>query len=197
MIYSFNPLRSPLATSLELKKSIDVRQITLLLVCTCFIWCNGIGLASDNKGPVSEEYVKALYIIQLTQFVSWPEEPAKHRICHVGDDSQGANLVQVRQELDLKDYIDIQQKDLLSDLKNCTVLYISKYAEFEAQQILFKISDTSILTISDTKNFIDDNGDIGFVKVNNNIKIEINNNRLRQKNIIADSDLLNIARRVL
>ncbi len=153
--------------------------------------------ATGHEKSYSEEYIKALYIVKLTQFIVWKIQPPTIDICVVGSDSFGASLVQISQNQGLSEHLRIQEKNLVSDYKNCEILYISRYAEFEASQILFKVSQLPILTVSDINRFIDQQGGIGFTDVGNSIKLEINYTTIKQQGILVDTEILEMAKRVL
>lgn len=156
-------------------------------------------MAEGDKPPSHDpEYIKALYLVNLSQFISWENSEDALKICVVGDDALGAKLVQITENSGLSGALNIQSKNLSSTFDSCNILYISETAEFEMQQILYKTSShRSIVTVSDVKDFIYQKGTIGFVSIDNTIKIEINNSLLKEKGIFVNSELLEIARRVL
>ena len=155
--------------------------------------------ASEKETPLySPEYIKALYIVNLSQFAIWDSSDIKKfTICTVGNDELDANLNQVIQENNLSAILFIKSMHLTSSFEKCNMVYISSAADFELPQILYKTKQHQIMTVSDTQNFIDRSGGVGLVAVDEAIVMEINNSLLKEKGILLNSELLDIARRVL
>lgn len=146
---------------------------------------------------LSSEFVKASYLINLSQFVSWEKRKHPIEICVIGTNDINAQLTQIAINANLEDVLEIQSKDWSSSFDSCSILYISETAEIKLPQILYKTSSYPILTVSDIENFISQNGAIGFVETDGTIKIEINNSLLLKKGISVNSELLEIARKVI
>ena len=62
---------------------------------------------------------------------------------------------------------------------------------------LRKVKETSVLTVGDMENFIEQNGIISFVKENNKIRFEIRLNQAEKQHLKISSQLLKLARRVI
>ena len=139
------------------------------------------------------EYIQALYVVRLHQFVYWQHKPNIYDLCISGPDDLGATLVQVSAKLNLYKQLNIKQKSLVSDFSECEILYISKYSEFELSQILYKIKELPILTVSNTDKFLERGGMIQLQTNKNTIGLEINNTKAQKNNIRLSSKLLEMA----
>ena len=170
----------------------------LLAVCITLFSAISTPAADDEPSEsYNEDYIKALYLINLSQFVSWENTEQHLEICVVGGAELNAQLFQISKNTGLSNVLAIKSRESSSDLKSCNIVYISQTAELEIQQILYKVSTYPILTVSDIKDFINQDGMVGLSSINNTIKIEINNTLLKKKGISADPELLEIARRVI
>jgi len=139
------------------------------------------------------EYIQALYVVRLHQFVYWQHKPKIYDLCITGPDDLGATLVQVAATLNLHKQLNIKQKNLVSDFSECEVLYISKYSEFELSQILYKVKELPILTVSNTDKFLERGGMVQLHTNKNTIGLEINNTKAQVNNIRLSSKLLEMA----
>jgi len=174
-----------------------LRKMFLLLGCLGLLAKIAPSFAQDRSSSFkSPEFIKASYLLNLSQFVLRASKKPISNICIIGSDDLTAQLNQILQDAGIQDLISIHSKTLLSELESCDILYISEAEEFTVQQILSKIENKPILTISDMKKFIQKGGMIEFVEIDKNIKLHIHNTLARNHGLIIDPNLLNIAWRV-
>jgi hypothetical protein len=145
----------------------------------------------------SDAHIKAAYILKLISFVDWPPNSTVHDICVVDSDLIGSALALAQESSSNFHDLSISRKDPTSNLKNCQVVFIGESATDQIGHIIFSVSKFPILTISDSEEFIDRGGMIGFVKNDNRIAIEINKRTALENNLMVSSKLLQIARRVV
>ncbi|UZE97131.1 YfiR family protein [Alkalimarinus alittae] len=166
----------------------SVVQIAILLLLTL----------SATVQARSENDVKAVYLYNFIKFITWPEEPTNSsiNICIYGDNpfgiqSQKLNTLKVRNRP-----LQIIYPNKI-DLPNCTVVFIAPSEEVFTGELLARINNSPILTISDIENFTEKGGMIGFIKLGNVVKFDINLKKARETNIQISSKLLELANHVI
>lgn len=88
-------------------------------------------------------------------------------------------------------------KDNEPTLRACHVLFYCNSEKNYLAEHLRKVKETSVLTVGDMENFIEQNGIISFVKENNKIRFEIRLNQAEKQHLKISSQLLKLARRVI
>ena len=78
----------------------------------------------------------------------------------------------------------------------CHIIYISESRGSDYKKIIKNINNSSVLTVSDIVDFASSGGMIGFVRVKNKIKFEINIEKSIQSNIKYRSQLLEVAEKL-
>ena len=152
---------------------------------------------SNAEQAITQEYIKASYLINLSQFIYIENNPNIEHICIIGTPELNAHVTQILKETGLSNKLKTSQLDWSSDFSLCQLLYISETAELKLKQILYKASTRQIITVSDVNSFIHQGGAIGFSELDSTITITINHTLLKEKGISVSSELLEIAREVL
>lgn len=153
------------------------------------------GARAENHS-YTDAHIKAAYIFKIQDFVLW-ENKKKKFVCIIGSDLVGFTLAQIQQSSPALQNTQILKKTGSSSFDDCSVLFIGENQTENLGRILFSISEKNILTISDTKDFIEKGGMIGFINKDSKIKIEINLKNAKSRNIEISSKLLEISHRVL
>lgn len=79
-------------------------------------------------------------------------------------------------------------------MKECQILFISTPEKEIMLEILSKIKDRPILTVSETNDFCQSGGVINFIAVNNKIRFEINVEAAKRSDLIISSKLLKLSK---
>jgi hypothetical protein len=149
---------------------------------------------------VSKEYqVKAVFLFNFAQFVTWPstaftqpDEP--FRIGVLGDDPFDDFLDEtVRGEKVDGHSLLIQRYGSVADVKNCRILFVSRSENGKMESILAGLKDKSILTVGDTEDFIRKGGIIRFITEANKIRLRINLEAAKSANLTISSQVLRLA----
>lgn len=108
---------------------------------------------------ISREYqVKAAFLFNFTQFVTWPPETFTNTgepfcIGILGDDPFGAFLDEtVRNEKVNGHPLVIQRYHSTEDIKACQILFVSRSESGQVKRILTDIKGRNILTVGDIVN---------------------------------------------
>jgi hypothetical protein len=148
-----------------------------------------------QSASYSDAHVKAAYILKLESFVEFPEKNSVSRICIVGDDLIGSSMAQIAsgKQSDFK----IDKVFPSSSFEGCRMVFIAESVEESLGQILYTLSKRSILTVSDIKGFVNKGGMIGFVNMNDRVKLEVNTKPALDSGLVISSKLLEVAYRVI
>ncbi|MFD2229197.1 YfiR family protein [Alkalimarinus sediminis] len=146
----------------------------------------------------SENEIKAVYLYNFIKFITWPQESASENIniCIYGDNPFGAQTEKLSTLKARNRPLQIIYPDK-TDRPDCSVVFISPSEEKFADELLNRINDHPVLTVSDIENFTNKGGVIGFIKLGNVVKFDINLKKARASNIQISSKLLELANQVI
>ena len=149
----------------------------------------------ELRGP--EYQVKALFLFNFAQFVTWPSPQPSDTpfvIGIVGDDPFNSYLDEtVRGEKVNNQSLTTQRFRRGRDPRNCNILFISQSERDRAADIVSNLKGRSVLTVSDIDGFADLGGMIELFTENNKIHIRINLEAVRAANLRVSSKLLRVA----
>ena len=149
----------------------------------------------ELRGP--EYQVKALFLFNFAQFVSWPStqpSDAPFVIGIVGDDPFESYLDEtVRGEKVNNRLLTTQRFRRGRDPRNCSILFISQSERDRAAEIVSSLKGRSVLTVSDIDGFANLGGMIELFTEKNKIHMLINLEAVRAANLKVSSKLLRVA----
>ena len=138
--------------------------------------------------------VKAAYIYQLTHFATWPNTPSLadevFSICVLGSNGIYNKLAPLNSHQEKNRTLNVRRAKNLTDLKNCNILYIGKSERHRLPAIINQTRGKPILTVSSMPNFATGDGIIGFVTIDNKIRLEINRSAAQRAKIKFSAKLL-------
>lgn len=175
------------------------RCAILTVVLSVAIVSTARAVASDNK----EGLVKAAFIYNFVKFVEWPGDKAISKqsninICTVGDDgvSQAGSVFSAASTPSLK--LTLRPLDnWRSAAGDCHILFISRLEDAQINSIIANLKSLPVLTVSDSRNFVERGGMIGFVVSDNKVKIAVNMKAATAAGLRVDAQLLEIALKVI
>ena len=145
----------------------------------------------------NESKIKAAYIYQLTHFVTWPEISGSTKttftICVLGKDSISKELAPLNQRKNGALTFKVSRPKTIQDSSNCNILYVAKTEKRRLKSILRNSSNKPILTVSSIPGFITKGGIIGFVILDNKVRLEINRATACHADIELSAKLLEVA----
>jgi hypothetical protein len=153
-----------------------------------------------------DNQIKAVFIYNLTNFVTWSEKKSgektsnlqpEFQICLLGgdpfkrfiDEAVGGESVN-GQPIVVKRY----KKIFDLKLDTCKILYIDRKLFGNLAEILESTEDKKILTVGDTPGFAEKGGMINLVRKKRHIKIEVNLDSVKKSGLKLNSKLLQLAR---
>jgi len=172
------------------------RFVAAWLIVSGLISNGGLAVADDGK----ESLVKAAFIYNFVKFVEWPDGKSIGKlsnidICTVGTSSidNAANVFKAASTAKLKLTL-VQEKDWKSAASHCHIVFAG---DSDSQQVIAGLKSQPVLTVSDTDNFAENGGMIGFVHSDNKIKIVVNTKAITGAGLRVDAQLLEIALKVI
>ena len=170
-----------------MNKCVNPKWLVILLIA---ISCNSVGFANE---PQSLEYkLKALYIVRLAKFITWPENPQKNsfRICI---DSSDKVAVQLRKTTETE--INGRKLEIIdppSDytITQCDFLYLSE------GKVDLSLAYFPIFTISSQADFAEQGGMIEFYIDLGKVRMKANLAAANKAGIKLSSKLIRLLKTV-
>ncbi|HTD69952.1 MAG TPA: YfiR family protein [Gemmatimonadales bacterium] len=169
-----------------------LRAITaLLLVCAARL--------EAQAAKASEAQVKAVFLFNFAQFVDWPPEAVP--------DSQAPLVIGILGGDPFGDFLDatvrgerrgarpfvVQRYQRVEDITRCDILFINRSAGAQPEEILARLKNRPILTVSDADRFAERGGMIRFVTDRSRIRLQINPEAAEAAHLTISSKLLRVA----
>jgi len=172
--------------------------ICVLLIALSVLF---VSTARAQVIKVGSEYkIKAAFIYNLAQFTEWPADTLakldeNFSIGVLGTNPFDDYLDEIAQEKLLKKRkIEIIYSDSIRDIIKCQVIFISASDKTVIREILQKIKDKSILTISDQTEFTQMGGIVNFINVQGKVRFAINIDAADRAKLRLSSNLLKLAK---
>lgn len=140
--------------------------------------------------------VKAAFLYNFTKFVEWPSTAFpdnSFRLCVLGEDPFGRSLMSLtNQEVAGRKLTVIRAREM-ETLEGCHLLFISRSERGRLPAILSEVRDSPVLTVADTKGFLDDGGVINFTLEGSKVRFEISQQAAERAGIRISSKLMRLA----
>jgi uncharacterized protein DUF4154 len=154
------------------------------------------------EGAASEYDVKAAFLYNFTKFVEWPpsafqSDRSPLRLCVLGDDPFGESLRALAGEELAGRKLFVLGAGSMADPAGCQILFVSRSESGRLREILAAVRGDPVLTVGDTKGFLEQGGIINFIREGSKVRFEINHQSAEQAGIKISSKLLRLATRVV
>ncbi len=161
--------------------------------------CALVALAALAQEPFSDLEVKAVFLYNFANFVSWPsasgpDRAKPFRYC-VLDDEIAPVLQAALNNESVDGRIPVVQREVAADLTECQVLYVGKGRLHDpAVWVLVREASTAhVLTVSDLEGFETRGGMIALVRQDRRIHPRINIDTVERSKLRISAKLLNLA----
>jgi len=146
----------------------------------------------------STEYrVKAAFMYNFSRFVQWPPaangQAGDFTLCILGHDPFGETLNSLAGKLVHDQVLEIRRIDNPALIDSCQLVFIGRDNSSNLGNILSRLGERPVLTISDLDDFTDKGGIIQFRLVDNKVRFDINIDAARRAGLNISSKLLSLA----
>lgn len=177
-------------------------------------WLAGFILAATCLGQtasepaISSQAVRAALILQLVNFVEWPEAPKDEiQVCVLGDEPLAASLrfTLAGQERSNSGgaggtprpvVVSLSRLKSGPDTRVCHVMAVGDYDERQVRAYLAGQQSRSVVTVGSSEDFLRQGGMVRFHVTGGRIAIEVNMGPLERSKLRVSSKLLRLARLV-
>ena len=171
------------------------RWLAPLLVLAALLAAPAV-LPSQTAG---EYDIKAAFLYNFTKFVEWPSDAfpdGSFRLCVLGDDPFGRSLMELTSQEVAGRKLTVVRAREMEKVEGCHVLFISRSERGRLPAILSEVREAPVLTVADTKGFLDDGGVINFTLEGSKVRFEINQEAADRAGVKISSKLMRLATRV-
>jgi hypothetical protein len=151
---------------------------------------------------VTESALKAAYIYNFAKFTEWPAgvvlaaEPLA--LCVLGDTNVGDALKRAVKDRELGGHsMAVSQPAMgaTGPQPTCHVMYVSGVSAGQAAEVIARVRDVPVLTLSDVEGFTDRGGIAQFFFENGQLRFTVQLESIKRARLRISSRLLSLARR--
>ncbi len=172
----------------------------LVLVPGLSLWWHS---TSADAQQLSDYQVKAAYFYNFAKFVQWPQrqlsEPVTPiRFCILKDRlfETELNRIVKGKSISGRAIEVVQLNDPVQSL-NCSALFINAVQEKESKHLMEILRGSSVLTVGETEEFLQDGGIIAFVLEKDRVQFEVNRRAATDAGLYVSSKMLSLAKKVV
>ena len=147
-----------------------------------------------GPGP-GEGEVKSAFVLNFFKFVEWPasafsspEDPILLTI--LGNDPTATSLAYLDGKKVSGRRVDVRRVPNLAALERCHVLFVGASEKAKLVQVLGAVQRWATLTVADFEGFVGRGGTIGFVRQDDRVGFEINEEAARKVGLKVNAKLL-------
>lgn len=178
------------------KRGSSLRLATSLLLLCVLLFTGQVCAAKDN---FDEYQVKAAFLFNLTNFVSWPEssfnnDESPFIVTILGNNPFGGNLQRLldAEEISGRKII-LKQIDSIMELTATHLLYINPRLQRKMPGILEQTQIPGLLLVSDYPGFCETGGTVNLLINKKRVQLEINKTTATQNQLKFSSKILRLA----
>jgi len=176
----------------------------LVIICSTIFLILVLLFQSLSFESVNINELEAVFIYKFLSFVYWPKKQKNITLCVIDRTSLKDYLLSFNgYHLETQNLIirtlplnNINKPQLEKEINKCEVLIIDKSIK-NIDNIISKIKDKKILTISNQQDFIKKGGIVEIFTKNNKLRFKINYSLAKKSGIRISSKVLRLAEQVL
>ena len=176
--------------------------------------------AESDSAPGREYQIKAAFLYNFIKFVDWPKEKMADSnepiiIGIIGKDPFGRvfepiknkkvknRIVVIKRFKSFEEIKKLGEHDKaefdrnINYLRKCHLLFVCSSEKDKVKEVLALVKDHSVLTVADTKGFLESGGTINFLMEDKKVRFEINVTAAKKSKLKISSKLLRLAKRVV
>ena len=169
---------------------------TVSSIVTTFAVVLLLGLNSAQGQEVTKaDKVKAAIVFKLTKFISWPEKKQTLALCIIGQGAINSEIHKSNHKFSLGRRISVTHKKPSASLsKLCDLIYIHNTKSAAILEVINKLQDKPVLTISDSQNFANQGGVIELFRAGSRIRFAINQKVVQNIGLTINPQLMGLAK---
>lgn len=170
-------------------------RLAVLFLCLIF------SLRIFAEEPAPEYQIKAAFLFNFAKFVDWPPKAFPQTnspviIGVLGKNVFGHYLEDTIRDKEVKNHrFEFKEFTSVNDAVNCHILFISPTLKDNLPKILAVLHNSSVLTVSESDQFIQAGGMINFTIEENKVHFQINDDAAKKAGLRISSKLLSLAAR--
>jgi len=155
--------------------------------------------AYAQTGGLSEDQIKAGFLLNFLRFVQWPDasyvtRSAPISVCIVGHNSMSAVLSEAVSGKEVDGHaIRVKLTKASDDLRTCHLVFVGSADERHTSQILDSLKGNSILTVGEYSSFAKSGGMLNFYTEENKVKLEMNLDAATRANLRISAKLIAVS----
>lgn len=154
-------------------------------------------IESDASEVTKADKVKAAIVYKLTKFITWPEKRQTLALCIIGSGAINSELLKINHKFSMGRRISVTHKTPTAPLeKLCDVVYIHNTKMDRISEVINKLQNKPVVTISDSQNFVYQGGVIGLFRTGSRIRFAISHSATRNAGVSISSQLMGLAKTV-
>jgi len=181
-------------------RSLRYRQLLQWAVGILFL--AGILLPSAPAAAgIGESDVKAAFVLNFLKFVEWPasafpspEDPIVLSV--LGSDPTAGSLASLDGKMVSGRRVVVRKIPALSALERCQVLFVGASEKAQLERVLGAVQRWPVLTVADFEGFAGRGGTIGFVRQDDRVGFEINEESAKKTGLKVNAKLLYLGKSV-
>jgi hypothetical protein len=146
--------------------------------------------------PVPENAMKAAFVYNFALFTEWPAHTDVINVCIPSGDS----LAYAFDGMEGKDVrgmrMSVTRLGANANVSNCQILYLGESDRSRVQDLLNRVGNAPILTVTDVDGLLEQGVMIGMFESNRRLAVEVNLEASKRAGLAISSKLLRLARRV-
>lgn len=152
--------------------------------------------AALEAGPVSEEQVKAAFLLNFPRFVQWPAPGSGPIVIGIAGDEAFADIVTRTVRGRSINGRNLQARRLATgdDPSGCQVLFVGVMPARDAAEFLRRVRGP-VLTVGETVQFMRDGGMVRLYVENNNVRFQVSEKNAEGAGLKISSQLMALAAR--
>lgn len=155
-----------------------------------------IMIASFQPAWAQKEKYHSMFIYNISKYVKWPEarEFGKFVIGVLGTSAIQKDLISMAVTRKVNGMsIEIKQFNIVSEISDCHILYVSASESGLLDQVLLKMKSKPVLIITDKPGLAKKGAAINFVEVEGKVKFELNQKNAEVQGLKVAGSLASLA----
>jgi hypothetical protein len=173
-----------------------IKQIFYVsIVSFAFLFTVKVEAQNQVKPVPMDHRVKAAFLVKFIKYIDWPgSNKGTFKMGVFGDSPIAGNLFTLMPKVIDGWKLEITKIQNVEESLDCHLVFLSSSEKDRYTGIVNALKDSSVLTVSDTQNFLDLGGMINFLILEQMVRFEINLKATKKVGLKVSSKLLRLAK---